>query len=115
MDGNTDGIPDLTPAETLTDYGFYSQVAYGFRRGWVAALRGEYVDRTLLAQYETLFGTDPARAGRWRMAPNLTWYPSEYSKVRLQYNYDQRRGFGTDHSVWMQFEFSLGAHPAHKF
>lgn len=115
LDGNSDGAPDLVPAEILKDYGFYSQIAYGFRRGWVAALRGEYVDRQELARYEGAFGADLERAGRWRVAPNLTWYPSEFSKIRLQYNYDQRRYLGTDHSVWMQFEFSLGAHPAHKF
>jgi len=45
----------------------------------------------------------------------LTWYPTEFSKFRLQYNYDDRRDFGTDHSVWLQFEFLLGAHAAHKF
>ena len=63
----------------------------------------------------TLLGRDPQRDMRWRVSPNLTWYPSEFSKVRLQYNYDDRRGFGDDHSVWLQFEFLLGAHAAHKF
>ena len=55
------------------------------------------------------------RATRWRISPNLTWYPTEFSKVRLQYNYDDRREVGVDHSVWLQFEFLLGAHAAHKF
>ena len=63
----------------------------------------------------TLLGRDPQRDMRWRLSPNLTWYPSEFSKVRLQYNYDDRRGFGDDHSVWLQFEVLLGAHAAHKF
>ncbi|MDB6122515.1 MAG: hypothetical protein JWQ71_1508, partial [Pedosphaera sp.] len=50
-----------------------------------------------------------------RISPNLTWYPSEFSKIRLQYNFDHRNGIGDDHSVWMQFEFLLGTHAAHKF
>jgi len=58
---------------------------------------------------------DPLRNDRWRLSPNLTWYPSEYSKLRLQYNYDDRADIGVDHSVWFQFEFLLGAHAAHKF
>lgn len=66
-------------------------------------------------RYEALFGADPDRATRWRISPNLTWYPSEFSKVRLQYNYDDRDRIGADHSVWLQFEFLLGAHAAHKF
>ena len=100
--------------ERLVDYGLYSQVAYGFRKGWIAALRGDWLD-SQRADYEKLFGSDPDRAAHWRISPNLTWLPSEFSKVRLQYNYDHRQLVGVDHSVWLQFEFSLGAHAAHKF
>lgn len=98
------------PAERLLDYGLYSQIAYGFRRGWVAALRGDWVGGERGA-----FHPDPLRATRWRVAPNLTYYPSEFSKVRLQYNYDEGENLGVDHSVWLQFEFLLGPHGAHKF
>jgi hypothetical protein len=55
------------------------------------------------------------RAERTRLSPNVTWYPTEFSKLRIQYNYDDRKGVGTDHSLWLQFEFILGAHAAHKF
>jgi hypothetical protein len=97
------------------DWGFYTQLAWGFRPGWVMGLRGDYVAPTKMAAYETILGADPNRAERWRISPNLTWYPSEFSKLRLQYNYDDRDGIGVDHSVWLQFEFLLGAHAAHKF
>ena len=113
--------------ESLTDYGFYSQLLYGFRQGWVAGLRFDYVDGTR-GNYEKAgllisdgagagnpAGIDLYRARRWRISPNLTWYPSEFSKLRLQYNYDDRTGVGIDHSVWLQFEFLLGAHSSHKF
>ncbi len=109
------GLPVFLPRETLTDYGLYSQVAYGFRKGWVAALRGDYVFPDKRGFYESLTGADPARAARWRISPDLTYYPSEFSKIRLQYNFDRRNGIGDDHSVWMQFEFLLGSHAAHKF
>lgn len=124
---STGAAPAVLPAERLTDYGFYSQVLYGFRRGWVAGLRFDYVSGErgdyenaglLLADNAgggTPVGRDPLRDLRWRISPNLTWYPSEFSKIRLQYNYDDRRGIGVDHSVWLQFEFLLGAHAAHKF
>jgi hypothetical protein len=113
--------------ETLTDYGFYTELLYGFHRGWVGGLRLDYVTGES-ADYEsaglliadnagggTPAGRDPHRNRRWRLAPNLTWYPSEFSKIRLQYNYDDRSDIGEDHSVWLQFEFLLGAHAAHKF
>ncbi len=107
-------IPAL-PHETLMDFGIYSQVAYGFRKGWIAALRGDYLFPDKEGRYEDIVGTDPQRASRWRISPNLTWYPSEFSKIRLQYNFDHREEVGDDHSVWMQFEFLLGSHAAHKF
>jgi len=115
VDLTGDGFPDFVPGETLTDWGLYSQVLYGFRPGWVAGLRGDYVTRSKSAAYEVLYGADPNRATRWRISPNLTWYPTEFSKLRLQYNYDDRGRIGQDHSVWLQFEFLLGAHAAHKF
>lgn len=116
------GAPATLDAETLNDFGFYTQVVYGFRKGWTAGLRydwldrdsGRYERRNLALEGEAL-GRDPLRNSRWRLSPALTWYPSEFSKVRLQYNFDDRRDIGTDHSVWLQFEFILGAHAAHKF
>jgi hypothetical protein len=118
----TTGLPARLPGETLTDYGFYSQWLYGFRRGWVAGLRLDYVagqrgdyENLSLAIGGVAVGRDPQRAQHWRLSPNLSWYPSEFSKIRLQYNYDDRNAIGEDHSVWLQFEFLLGAHAAHKF
>jgi hypothetical protein len=114
-DLNGNGDIDVLPRELLKDWGFYTQLAYGFHKGWVTALRFDYVDRVHTAAYEAIYGDDPERARRWRVSPNLTWYPSEFSKIRLQYNLDERAGVGVDHSVWLQFEFLLGSHGAHKF
>ena len=115
------GAPAILKAETLVDYGFFAQLLYGFRRGWVAGMRFDFADSDR-GDYERelsldgiLLGRDPLRAERWRLSPNLTWYPSEFSKIRLQYNYDNRLIEGEDHSVWLQFEFLIGAHAAHKF
>ena len=52
---------------------------------------------------------------RYRISPELTFLPSEFSKIRLQYNFDHGDLFGTAHSIWMQLEFGLGAHAAHKY
>ncbi len=115
VDLTGDTVPDFVPRETLTDWGMYSQLLWGFTPGWVAALRGDYVTHQKLGDYEVLYGADAERAMRWRVSPNLTWYPTEFSKIRLQYSYDDRDSIGDDHSVWLQFEFLLGAHSAHKF
>jgi len=99
------------PLETLHDWGFYSQLLWGFKRRWVAGLRGEWVDGDTGA-YDA---SDRFRGERIRIAPNLTFYPTAFSKLRLQYNFDDGERFGTEHSIWFQFEFLLGAHGAHKF
>ena len=103
------GVANVTlPAEELRDQGVYSQFLWGIKPRIVAGLRGEVVngERSLFA---------PVLADRYRISPNLTWYPTEFSKLRLQYNYDHREGLGDDHSLWLQFEFIMGAHAAHKF
>ena len=97
------------PAERLNDRGVYAQLLWGIKPRIVAGLRGDFVSGSNAA-FETELRTE-----RYRVSPNLTWYPTEFSKVRLQYNYDHRKGIGVDHSLWLQFEFILGAHAAHKF
>jgi hypothetical protein len=99
----------MLPRETLHDRGVYAQVLWGIKPLLVAGLRGEFASGNAAAF------ASASRLNRSRVSPNVTWYPSEFSKVRLQYNYDHRAGLGVDHSVWMQFEFLLGAHAAHKF
>ena len=115
------GTPAILGEETLTDYGFYTQFLYGFTKGWVAGLRFDYLwgdrgdyERRNLAFNGQRIETDPFRADRWRISPNLTWFPSQFAKVRLQYNYDDRKDLGRDHSVWLQFEFVLGSHGTHQ-
>jgi hypothetical protein len=97
------------PNETLKDRGAYAQLLWGIKPRIVAGLRGDWVS-----------GDDAAFDSSWRkhqfrLSPNFTWYPTEFSKFRVQYNYDDRRDIGTDHSLWFQFEFLIGAHAAHKF
>lgn len=103
--------PAPLPAETLRDSGFYTQLLYGFVPRWNAGLRADYVT----GNTATFDASDPFRGDRYRFSPELTFFPSEFSKLRLQYNYDHGDHFGTAHSIWMQLEFGLGAHAAHKF
>src|SRR5438094_2877572 len=110
------GVDQSFPvAETFHDWGLYSQVLWGFRKGWVAGLRGDY-----LHMQDSRFTDDPDRQSRWRISANLSWYPTEFSKLRLQYNQDflEENFFLSGRqveSVFLQWEFILGAHGAHKF
>ena len=110
------GVNESFPvAETFHDWGLYSQVLWGFKKGWVAGIRGDYYDAE-----DSRFTDDLDRQSRSRISANLTWYPTEFSKIRLQYNHDflDETFFLADRdadSVFLQFEFILGAHGAHKF
>src|SRR5881398_1201444 len=110
------GVNESFPvAETFHDWGLYSQVLWGFKKGWVAGIRGDYLDME-----DSKFTDDFERQSRSRISANLTWYPTEFSKIRLQYNHDflYENFFLSDRdvdSVFLQFEFILGAHGAHKF
>ncbi len=110
------GIDQLFPvAETFHDWGLYSQVMWGFRRGWIAGVRGEH-----LHMQESAFTDDEVRQTRSRVSANLTWLPTEFSRLRLQYNHDflEANDFlasRDEDSLILQFEFILGAHGAHKF
>ena len=110
------GADDSFPvAETFHDWGFYSQVLWGFKKGWVAGVRGDYVH-----MQDSMYTDDLDRQSRWRLSADLTWYPTEFSKIRLQYNQDflEENFFLSEReveSVFLQWEFILGAHGAHKF
>ena len=110
------GADDSFPvAETFHDWGLYSQVLWGFKKGWVAGIRGDYVH-----MQDSTFTDDLDRQPRWRLSANLTWYPTEFSKIRLQYNQDfLEENFILSarevESVFLQWEFILGSHGAHKF
>ena len=97
--------------ETLRDWGMFTQALWGFKPGWVAGLRWEYAT----ADGDT--ATDPLRDTRKRLSPNLTWYPTEYSKLRLQYSRDWTEHLvdGSADTLWLQVEFGIGSHAAHVF
>jgi len=107
------GDPGDATRETLKDWGGYAQLLWGFRPGWVSGLRFDYAD----ASGGLDRPNDFLRDRRKRISPNLTWYPTEFSKLRLQYNHDWAQhlaGRGAD-AIWLQFEFSIGSHLAHVF
>ncbi len=99
--------------ENLKDWGAFTQALWGFKPGWVAGLRLEHADASRGAGRRG----DPLRDKRTRLSPNLTWYPTEFSKIRLQYNHDWLQHLDRDSadSIWLQMEFSIGSHMAHKF
>ena len=102
-------VDEILPSEDLRDWGSYAQALWGIKPRIVAGLRGDWTRGNAGSFISDI------RQNRFRLSPNFTWYPTEFSKFRVQYNYDDRKGFDKAHSLWFQFEFLLGAHAAHKF
>jgi hypothetical protein len=104
--------PMVLPAATYEDWGLYTQVVWAFRRPWTAGVRYDYADSD---------GAFPGAAQRLSLA--ITYYTSEYGRIRLEVNWDRVDGLGgavpgaSDRafSLWINFSFSLGKHGAHKF
>jgi hypothetical protein len=105
------------PGRTLHDWGLYTQLLYGFHYGWAAGVRYEYASGST----QSIGGrkNDPFRANRQRVSPLLVYHPTEFSRIRLQYNYDHGNFLVNStknaHSVWLGFEWLYGAHAAHEY
>jgi hypothetical protein len=98
----------FVPGGEMHDSGGYAQAVWGFQRDWTAGLRYDRANGT----DDDVFGLDDR--DRWSTA--LTWYTSEFAKIRLQVNLDDSAALDKRvTSVWLQFEFNLGTHGAHKF
>jgi len=96
--------------EVLKDWGGYTQLLWGFQPGWITGLRFERADGNGVNR------ADPLRDARTRVAANVTWYPTEYSKLRVQLNRDDAEHLDkTVNALWLQVEYNLGSHAAHTF
>ncbi len=97
--------------------GFYLQGVYQFQPQWRLGLRYDRLwsdnhgsDPEVLAEADLLAeGGDPER---W--SAMFEWLPSEFSRLRLQYNRDDSYR-SRDHQWFLQYTHSLGAHGAHRF
>jgi hypothetical protein len=116
----------FAPGRTLNDYGGFVQALWGFRRNWAAGVRYEYggssgtdvaFDDTIPMVVRVSPNMDPFRGTRHRISPLIAFHPSEFARLRLQYNFDHQDFLDQDdqHSVWAGVEFMLGSHPAHTY
>ena len=104
------------PADTLEDWGMYTQLLYGPVINLAVGMRLEYADGRGIGYGHGGRDGDPFRNERYRVSPLIQWRTSEFVRIRLQYNYDHATHLEDyAHSVWLGFEWLYGAHPAHRF
>jgi hypothetical protein len=106
------------PDAVLADVSSYSELFYRFVERWAVAARYEYGSPSYSASGNAAV-EDPLDPNftqdRHRIAANVTFYPTEFSRLRLQGSRDLP---GSRPAVWASFlalELVAGAHGAHTF
>ena len=120
-DGEVVMLNSGTPPE-MTSYdgdqkGWYAQTVYKFKPQWQVGLRYDLLDsnnRGSDADVLAEAGLDNENHDPERYSASIDWLPSEFSRLRLQYNQDKSYG-ETDHQIFLQYTMSLGSHGAHQF
>ena len=82
--------------EELTGKGGYLQANYRLGQSWDVGARVDYLDG---------YGDDPKL---FQFVPTLTWWQSEWVRLRLQYNYLRPEGGGDSHTLLLQAVWAAG-------
>ena len=105
-----------TDAFEATQSGWFVQGVYQFVPRWRLGLRYDRLDSgSVSAGVNEANGITAADFTPQRWSAMIDWSPSEFSRLRLQYNQDKSQQGLTDDQVFVQYIFSLGAHGAHRF
>ncbi|RKZ19047.1 hypothetical protein DRQ50_02885 [bacterium] len=100
--------------------GWYAIAQYRFQRNWWLGLGTGAMDRDL--PHDPDHADEEHHAGLWHWQKaseykaNLTWVPSEFSALRLEVaHFKDGVGDADDTLVSLQFNFTIGSHPAHLY
>jgi hypothetical protein len=104
------------PGDTLVDHNAYAYLFYRFAQRWATAARWEFGTPAEGASGAVDLLDPDWTENRQRVSANLTFWPSEFSRFRLQGSMDAP-GWKDDPTwaVMLAAEFVVGAHGAHKF
>lgn len=113
------------------DWGLYAQVVYRFAKRWNTGLRYGITDTddplTPEDELENEFlavaseGDDDENGElglfgqQYRVSGMLTFNPTEFSRIRLQYDYLNQDFSNNQHGLFLQFQYAIGAHGAHTY
>jgi hypothetical protein len=84
--------------ESFSGDGGYAQASYRWDQRWITGFRADWLDH---------FGDDPTA---FQLVPSVTWWQSEWVRLRLQYNYLKRAGLDADHTLLFQTVWAVGPH-----
>lgn len=90
---------DLEGGDRHGAWGGYIYGQFKFARGWIAGLRGDWVQdqREIGAEF-------------WGLSPYLTFWQSEFVRLRGQVSYRDHNWYGADTRLELQITFAAGPH-----
>lgn len=88
---------DIGPTRLRGDGG-YAQVNYRLNRRWILGARADYLDP---------FEGAPQIL---QLVPSITWWQSEWVRIRLQYNLLKPDGGDGNHTILLQTVWAVGPH-----
>jgi outer membrane receptor protein involved in Fe transport len=118
----TDPFAALDGSYASDQSGWYLQGVYRFLPRWRIGARYDSLDsgdtKIGLVQDGVLTADDfsillPGTPNRTSLM--LDWSPSEFSRLRAQYAWDDASEGSTDEQFFLQYIYAIGAHGAHKF
>jgi len=97
--------------------GWYAQGVYQFMPQWRTGIRYDQLHSNNTGSNGTVLTTaglnNPSNSPK-RYSAMLEWLPSEFSRIRLQYNRDESYQ-NSDNQFLLQYTHSLGSHGAHQY
>ncbi|HSE83416.1 MAG TPA: hypothetical protein VLB01_02570 [Thermodesulfobacteriota bacterium] len=109
-----------TTEGNLHDWGAYTQAVYRFAKRWDTGLRFDFTDTS--DPISPPDGDEEDEEGvlglfgkELRYAAMLTFSPSEFSRIRLQFEFDDPDFTDNFYALYLQFQYSIGAHGAHPY
>ncbi len=109
----TDTVALTTDSLNRDQDGFYVQALYQINR-WRIGGRFDRMailkDEVVRAGQELKFSGQPYRA-----TGAIEFNPTEFSRIRLQYNYDKSDSSKENQEILLQFILAIGAHGAHAY
>ena len=116
IDGNMYTNAGTSETYYANQSGLYSQLVFQFYKGWKAGVRFDLLQKNKIY----VGGADQDHPENLtRYSAMVEYSPSEFSRFRLQYNYDRSGYDGADmnenHQVAINANFNIGSHSAHSF
>lgn len=96
------------------DWGAYAYILDRFAQRWNAGFRFDFVNSNKQFPSEQPGELFPVQK-EYRYSALLRFSPSEFSRIELQYDFYNPSSRSNFNSVFLQFQYAIGAHGAHPF